>query len=340
MATNRTYGIEIEMASKVDRLTLAMKIQEAFDAAGIAHNCVYAGYSHNTDSLNTTRWEVQFDRSISTTDSHAHRIEIVSPVLSGGAGLEALKVVCDVATQYGKINRSCGLHIHHGVDNWDHVVAVSAAFSHFQDIIYKGLPPSRTNGRYSKKWSAGSLQSQIAEAKWNRYTGLNLCSFALRKTIEFRCAGGSTEFEKISNWVLFTQGLVEAAVAGRIRTSSDINGLVDFVGSGANDYQSIRGKKPSKRSRIAAELNRLVAEGCHTRENMQTWLVAVTGCAESSAASYITDCLNPKYNTLKTRVVVEDGIYKFAEDSRTADADYQQAATWFQGRYNHFQNAA
>lgn len=337
---NRTYGIEIEMASKVDRPTLAMKIQEAFDAAGIAHNCVYAGYSHNTDRWNTSRWEVQNDNSIKTIESHPHKIEIVSPVLSGQAGLAVLKVVCDVADQYGKINQTCGLHVHHGVDNWDHVVAVSAAFSHFQDVIYKGLPPSRTNGQYSRKWAPGSLESQIAKAGSDRYTGLNLCSFTLRKTIEFRCAGGSTEFEKISNWILFTQGLVESAVAGGIRTSSNIDGLVEFVAAGTDDYQSIRGKKPSKRSKIANALNTLVDEGCHTKQSLLVQLVGMTGCAENSAATYITDCLNPKYNNLKTKVVVEDGIYKFAEDSRAADANYQQAATWFQGRYNHFQNAA
>ena len=32
---NRTYGIEIEMASKADHLTLAMAIQTAFDLANM-----------------------------------------------------------------------------------------------------------------------------------------------------------------------------------------------------------------------------------------------------------------------------------------------------------------
>lgn len=335
---NRTYGIEIEMASKTDRHTLAIAIQIAFDRAGINHTCTYGNYMHNTDGLNTTRWEVQTDGSIQTTESHPHRIEIVSPVLRGQAGLSILKVVCDVANQHGKINRSCGLHVHHGIDNWDHITAVSHAYSQFQNVIYRGLPPSRTTGRFAQKWPDGPIQTQISHAKRYRYTGLNLCSFALRKTIEFRCAGGSTEFEKISNWVLFTQGLVEAAIAGKDRPTSDIDGLVKFVAAGTDDYQSIRGKKPAPRQ-IAQELNSMIEAACYTRKELKDILVT-RGYNGNTINTHLAGCLNDKYNVLKTRVVVEDGIYKFAEDSRAADADYQQAADWFKTRYDHFQNAA
>jgi len=341
MATNRTYGVEIECACKLTRAELSLKIQEAFVIAGIDHICTSTYYQHNTDGTNKTRWEVQSDGSIRTTGSHQNQIEVVSPVLSGIEGLASLKIVCDVVNEYGKINSSCGLHVHHGVNSWGEVEKIAAVFSEYQDVIYKGLPPSRSTGRYSRKWYAGSLSNQIRRARQDRYTGLNLCSYALRKTIEFRCAGGSTEYEKISNWVLFTQGLVEAAINNNTQpVGSDIDGLVEFVTAGVDYYQSIRGCQASKRSKIALQLNRLVAAGCWTRPELIEHLVSGTGCKLASAQTIVSDCLNDKYNPLKRKVVVIDGIYKFTDDSRTADADYQQAAAWFKSRYNHFQNAA
>lgn len=42
----------------------------------------------------------------------------------------------------------------------------------------------------------------------NRYYKVNACSYARHNTIEFRQHQGSTDFEKISNWVNFCAKLV------------------------------------------------------------------------------------------------------------------------------------
>ena len=41
--------------------------------------------------------------------------------------------------------------------------------------------------------------------------GLNFESFWLRGTVEFRLAAGSTDYVKVSNWVVFTQMLLNKA---------------------------------------------------------------------------------------------------------------------------------
>ena len=340
---NRTYGIEIECACKLDRQELACRINNAFAAHGIEHVCSATYYQHNTDGTNETRWEVQSDSSIRTTPNYQNQVEVVSPVLRGTDGLAALKIVCDVVNRYGKINSSCGLHVHHGMKSWDEVEKVAAAFSQFQDTIYKGLPPSRATGQYSRKWYETSLHNQIDQASNDRYTGLNLCSYTLRKTIEFRCAGGSTEYEKISNWVLFTQGLVEAAIthADNARTSSDIHSLTTFVATYTLDEFDTHRQTPHLTSgKLVRTIAALVEAGCYTRDQLEELAKLRTGCTKGSVYKYVAAIKNPKRNYLRTKVVVENGIYKFAETSGSVDTDYQQAATWFQSRYNHFQNAA
>ena len=42
----------------------------------------------------------------------------------------------------------------------------------------------------------------------NRYFKVNACSYSRHRTIEFRQHQGSTDFEKISNWVNFCAKLV------------------------------------------------------------------------------------------------------------------------------------
>ena len=50
----------------------------------------------------------------------------------------------------------------------------------------------------------------------HRYCKVNLKSFRRHGTIEFRHHSGSTDFEKISNWIILTQAIVERAVNSRV----------------------------------------------------------------------------------------------------------------------------
>ena len=98
-------------------MELVEKIDEAFTTNNSNHRAQTGGYYHNTDSSNLIMWDLKRDGSIMLNGStrYSYGIEIVSPVLKGNDGLVALNIVCDAIKDYTTANKSCGLHVHHGI---------------------------------------------------------------------------------------------------------------------------------------------------------------------------------------------------------------------------------
>jgi len=55
---------------------------------------------------------------------------------------------------------------------------------------------------------------------------LNLESYFLRGTFEFRLAAGTTDYKKVSNWLLATQAFVSKGLKGQIRSNTTIDELI------------------------------------------------------------------------------------------------------------------
>jgi hypothetical protein len=70
------------------------------------------------------------------------------------------------------------------------------------------------------------MDQLLSEAYPSRYMKLNCQSYEIHGTVEFRQHQGTTDGEKIVAWVVFTQMLVERAVAGKIRMKKWRSGLV------------------------------------------------------------------------------------------------------------------
>jgi len=215
MASNRTYGIEIEAFSNIGAISLATKINEAFITAGLGHSVrVMQRYGRTSGYGNI--WEIKPDGSLRATPQMMRNnykgVEVVSPILRGDDGFKALKVVCDVLQGHCKINSTAGLHVHHGVSD-DEMRKVAAAWIKAEDVVFRGLPQSRQNNMYCKRWSryVRSMRD-LRVIDREKKMALNISSVYTRGTVEFRCAGGSIEFRKIKNWALFTQGLIERAI--------------------------------------------------------------------------------------------------------------------------------
>lgn len=223
MNENRTFGVEMEMASKVSAAEMAQRLTEAFALAGINHQASSSCYTHNTDGANRTVWVCKPDSSINTSAGFPHKMEVVSPVLKGRDGMAALKLVCGYITnkRLAKINTSCGLHVHHGVRE-DELVPAIKAWKKIEDTVYEAMPPSRKFNHFCRKLSMrvddltsyAALRSRWLARENSRYRGFNLESYWMRGTIEFRCAAGTHEFLKVRNWVLVTQMVIDRAVAG------------------------------------------------------------------------------------------------------------------------------
>lgn len=208
--TNRKFGIEIEFVG-VSRSV----VQDTLLAAGV--EAYVEGYNHTTRPY----WKIVSDSSL-----HHHSGltgEVVSPILQGNHGLAQLKKVCEALNSIPQltVNRSCGLHIH--LDCQDMTVGQIAKtferYAKYEDHIDMVMPRSR---RGSARWCAsikgsenrikrcGSKSAQAYEM--GRYYKVNLTNVATRGAMEFRQHSGTTDFRKISNWLIFLQQFVETSI--------------------------------------------------------------------------------------------------------------------------------
>tara|TARA_Y100001963_G_C6763769_1_gene441067 strand:- start:535 stop:1554 length:1020 start_codon:yes stop_codon:yes gene_type:complete len=123
----------------------------------------------------------------------------------------------------------------------------------WEKIVYKMVPPSRRSGGTKHNWcqsvsdvydteltcdlptgiparrmNLGQRITRLVRRMSGEYTnfqhtrtcGLNFKKFWIQGSVEFRYQGGSLDFTKISNWVVFTQAFVNTA-----KTTSTINHL-------------------------------------------------------------------------------------------------------------------
>ncbi|MFA7327115.1 MAG: amidoligase family protein [Candidatus Kapaibacterium sp.] len=207
---NRTFGIEIE-GYNCDRDELARKLTER----GIQTN--HESYNHTTRRA----WKVIYDGSLSGNKS----FEVVSPVLKGQNGLDQLQTVCEVLEEMNaKVNKTCGLHIHIGVSDYE-IEDWKRLFKNYikmEKTVDAFMPNSRrkSNNTYTKSLVKPNYKQIIEEAsnleglersllRSDRYHKINTKCFWRQKTVEFRQHSGTVDFAKISNWVKFVMRLTD-----------------------------------------------------------------------------------------------------------------------------------
>ena len=217
--TERTFGVEVEMAI---RMSTAFDVAEKLTDNG--YSCEVTGYHGYTSK----RWKIESDSSCG--------YELVSPILRGWEGLNELESVLEIVNSFEevKVNVKCGLHVHHGVKDLDgkQFKRIYGLYHKFEEVIDSMLPKSRrgnTNDycksikytnhnklRQSAEFTIDRINkaktiSDIERLYHSRYLKLNCQKYREIGTIEFRQHSGTTDFEKIKNWVLLTQAIVESA---------------------------------------------------------------------------------------------------------------------------------
>jgi hypothetical protein len=349
MNPSRTYGVEIEFHSNLDTYEMARKIREAISQFG--HTCSASGYSHQTDGANLTNWVAKTDSSLSSgaesiRRNHPYNLEVVSPVLRGAEGMAVLKVVCETIAPHAKISRKCGLHVHHGVADAE-LKAVVNGWLAVEPALFTALPMSRRDNGFCMRL-AGRFQpcreNQSVESWWagrDRYYALNVKSFWMRKTVEVRCAAGSVEFAKISNWTVLTQAVVDFAVAGafngRCRSAADVADVLKNGNGNGNsapvDLSNIEvsGRGLNKMIRI------LLSEQVVSDRELVGWVTSqlIRHDADRPEDWYAKRAKSKiayvkrearKSNAAKVRRPSDNG----------ADADVLRAADWLVERAEHF----
>jgi hypothetical protein len=223
----RTYGVEIEFLENSNY----SKSQIAAALNGVV-NCKNVGYTHEV----MESWKL-------TTDSSCG-LELVSPILKGRNGFEQIEKVCKVLNDLGiKVDRRCGLHIHHDVSDYEvkNFKNLCIFYTRFEKGFDEVMPLSRraNKNQYCKgfasrnSWSTDDeTTAQVAETIeriknassidelrnmfCSRYYKVNLQSFVKYGTVEFRHHSGTTEADKIINWVKLTQLVLERCKQGKV----------------------------------------------------------------------------------------------------------------------------
>jgi hypothetical protein len=205
------FGIEIEFIAPVGR----EDISEAIRNAGI--ECEAQGYNH----LPSRMWKIVTDASVKARDIRFQGMEIVSPILVGKAGLEALAIVCDVLKNKGcKVNMTCGLHVHHDAPHFgpDKVAKMIRYYKKAEKVIDSMMPASRRGN--ANEYCRSMLDLDERQTPLSRYYKVNFQSLLRHTTVEFRHHSGTIEADKIQSWILLT-ALIMNKVSGCKKVQND-----------------------------------------------------------------------------------------------------------------------
>ena len=209
-----TFGVEIEC------LVAANLMRECAERNDMPFQ--YEGYNH---ADNNHYYKFVTDSSIRGENP----IECVSPVLAGKNGMKSLETCCKSLNEAGaQVNRTTGLHVHIGAQNLsdEAYINVFKNYQKLERVIDTFMACSRranNNGfcrsLQGKDFSFCTTKDDVHDAmNGDRYYKVNACSYLRHKTIEFRQHQGSTDFEKISNWVNFCAKLVAWSKRNRLES--------------------------------------------------------------------------------------------------------------------------
>ena len=235
----QTFGVEFEffMPLGMTRAQLASLLT----TAGIP--CEAEHWNHNTRG----HWKLVTDGSLL---DYTRGAEMVSPVLMGEEGINAMKTACDVLHSQGcKIRKSCGFHVHVGARNRqpaffrnllriysDHERALDGVMAESR----RGNSYCRSvNGNLGRETFVSALTTET-DLRRNfgsydmRYHKVNLNAFWRHGTVEFRQHQGTVEARKAEMWVrlcLKMTALADQAQDLARAPDSDLGHLLEQVGA-------------------------------------------------------------------------------------------------------------
>lgn len=247
--TKRTFGVEIEYHSEYP--VTKLRVAEAIERA-LGEHVHVTGY-HSPSCLRCVhtvrydKWKIEHDGSLG---GRGHGLdsttgEVVSPVLTGQAGLATLKIVMKaIKDAGGTISARCGFHVHIGVRDLDRdsLGRLVKKWIRKETEIYSLIPRGRRANTYCQPWTRkyrynsdpASLLSIAQTAlmggrTWDKYTGLNLAPYGRIGTVEFRLHGGTLNFKKAEAWIQFLLGFADASVDATDAWETDSGPVWDYL---------------------------------------------------------------------------------------------------------------
>jgi hypothetical protein len=229
-----TFGIEIECF--VPEGSNAGQAASAINARIGANRCLAQGYNHQVNA----NWKIVTDGSLG---DFQRGIEVVSPILSGAAGIDEAEKVIKALQDFGcSVNKKCGLHVHLGAGNpafrtqgenipLGFMKRFAKMYAIFEPVIDSLVPPSRrasanafcrsiTSASLPRLTSAATLDDVIYavtdshHGDGRRYHKVNFVAFARYKTVEVRHHSGTLDSNKVKHWIVLCLRMAAAAANG------------------------------------------------------------------------------------------------------------------------------
>lgn len=210
----RRFGVEIEVYN-ISQERAATVLTDA----GI--DCRYEEYNHTT----RTWWKTVPDGSLP-----ANSAEVVSPPLPfTKESLEQVaKVLSTLRTSGALVNQSCGLHVHIDAQN----IADYENFAYRLYQRYRICEPDidkfiathrrgNTSSSYSRTLDYNPRSYQNILANVSRGSKLNLHSYAVHGTVEFRHHEGCLNEMKVVAWIMFCMNFFESTLAFHTSNTED-----------------------------------------------------------------------------------------------------------------------
>jgi hypothetical protein len=237
--SNRTFGVEIEFLSPVTNLTIIRTLQDEVNVA-----CTYEGYTHRV----MDHWKIVTDSSLERARGF-RAFEIVSPILQGQEGLDELaKVIATLEALGCKVNKSCGIHVHVGVNDYTtrNLTNLIKFYGKHEQEIDMVVAPSRRASRWAQTLDIDSIWNKLNRCEdfsdvenllSTRYRKVNVFSFRRYGTVEFRQHGGSLDVDKICHWVVLLTNMCDVTKkkANIQKTKGEFkHSVVEVFGRGQN----------------------------------------------------------------------------------------------------------
>ena len=191
-------------------ITFGIEIETTIPSGAIP----VGSYTRGLPVIALPGWQAKHDGSIRRSRGR-QGCEFVSPVLKGADGVAQVKAaVAYIKSIGGRVNASCGVHVHVGFDKSNAVAneKLVTLVANFEKAIYATTgTKSREQGHYCQPISRhGSFQAAQPAIRNSRY---QVCNVATEKpTIEFRAFSGSLDEKKLVSWVMLSVGIVERAL--------------------------------------------------------------------------------------------------------------------------------
>ena len=244
------FGIELELTAAANKTleqiagTLTSKLKGRFGSITVIRD-------YQASRATTNVWKMVPDSSIVCGRNlpNCNTFELVSPILTGGNGLnqakEVLEALGKIANPSLQVNKSAGFHCHVDVSNLhlSQIIKICQNCIKYEEVVDLLLPPSRRTGSpecdqyfqssrqamHNKGYTTNKKKHQALEACTTiealaalmnpngRYHKVNLQNLVngRQPTIEFRQHSATSNGRKVNSWVRFCITLV--ANSARLR---------------------------------------------------------------------------------------------------------------------------